>query len=56
VRGTDGWRRLERWRIAFGDPVRVDDLAGFGIVPGSREATARMWARLQELEAGLDAS
>jgi hypothetical protein len=55
-RGTDGWRRLERWRVSFGEPLRLDDLAGLEPAPASREATGRMWARLRELEAGLDAS
>jgi len=26
--GTDGWRRLRRWRIALGPTVRLDDLPG----------------------------
>src|ERR671937_1880097 len=35
--GTDGWRRLQRWHIAFGPPVRLDDLGG----PEDRQARAQ---------------
>jgi len=48
--GTDGWRRLRRWRIAFGPPVRLDDLETQDAVD---EATQRLWAAIVALGEGL---
>jgi 1-acyl-sn-glycerol-3-phosphate acyltransferase len=53
IRGTDGWRRLHRWRVAFGPPVALDDLAGLPAHDAAREATRRLWERVTELEATL---
>jgi len=47
VCGTDGWRRLRRWRVAVGDPIALDDIDG-----DAREATRRMWSSIVALEAG----
>jgi 1-acyl-sn-glycerol-3-phosphate acyltransferase len=53
VRGTDGWRRLERWRIAFGPPVRLDDLYAEDPARGAREGTKRLWEAMASLERSL---
>jgi 1-acyl-sn-glycerol-3-phosphate acyltransferase len=53
VRGTDDARRLERWSVAFGSPVRVDDLdADLPDAPAA--ATRRVWDAILELERGLE--
>ena len=45
IKGTDGLRRVERWRVRYGPPVAVsDDLA---------ETTERLMAAIAELEARL---
>ncbi len=55
LRGTDGWRRLRRWRIAFGSPIQLDDLADREPAFAAREATRRLWEAITALEAALDA-
>jgi len=54
LRGTDGWRRLRRWHIAFGPPIPVDDLSGLEPSGAAREATQRLWDAIAALEDGLD--
>ena len=54
IRGTDGWRRLRRWRLAFGPPVPLDDLRGTEPAKAAREATERLWNAIVALEAQLD--
>ena len=54
VRGTDGWRRRERWRIAVGPPVPVDDLEGEEPARAALEATHRLWEVITALESDLD--
>src|SRR5439155_9667697 len=49
LRGTDDWRRLERWRIAIGAPIAVN-----GLEPA--EATERRWDAVGRLEARLGAT
>lgn len=53
VRGTDGWRRLRRWQVAFGPPVSLDDLASKPPQEAAREATRRLWECVSRLEAEL---
>ena len=50
VRGTDGWRRLTRWQIAYGPPVPLDDLRGEEPVRAAREATQRLSEAIASLE------
>ena len=47
IRGTDGWRRLERWHVAIGVPIPLGELS-------AREATTRLWAAIEELGTALD--
>jgi 1-acyl-sn-glycerol-3-phosphate acyltransferase len=54
LRGTDGWRRLRRWRIAFGPPIPVEDLAALDQARAAREATDRLWDAIVRLEDELD--
>ena len=46
ISGTDGWRRLQRWHVAVGPAVPLDDLDGPQAVA---EATRRLWAAIEEL-------
>jgi hypothetical protein len=54
IAGTDGWRRLRRWRVAFGPPVDVDDLRGGDPQRSARDATARLWEAIVSLERSLE--
>lgn len=45
IKGTNGLRRLERWRVRYGAPVEISDDAV--------ETTGRLMAAIQELEASL---
>lgn len=45
IKGTNGLRRLERWRVRFGEPVEKSDDAG--------ETTERLMIAIRELEASL---
>lgn len=45
IKGTDGLRRLERWRVAYGMPIELSDDAA--------ETTERLMAAIHELEASL---
>jgi 1-acyl-sn-glycerol-3-phosphate acyltransferase len=53
LRGTDGWRRLERWRIAFGPPVPLEDLRAEDAARAAREATLRLSEAIGSLERAL---
>jgi len=53
VRGTDKLLLLERLRVAYGPPVELDDLRGREVGEAAQEATARLMARIGELEAAL---
>jgi len=53
VKGTDRLLRLARLRVAYGPPVDLDDLRGQDIAATAVEATARLMARIEELEASL---
>lgn len=52
VRGTDGWRRLRRWHVAFGPAVPLDDLRA-DESDAAQEATRRVWEAIAALEAAL---
>jgi 1-acyl-sn-glycerol-3-phosphate acyltransferase len=45
IRGTNGLRRFERWRVRYGAPVEVSDDAA--------ETTERLMAAIHALEASL---
>jgi len=53
IAGTDRLLRLEKLRITYGPPVEIDDLRGREIAEVAEEATARLMARIEELEASL---
>jgi 1-acyl-sn-glycerol-3-phosphate acyltransferase len=53
VRGTDKLLRLGRLRVAYGPPVELDDLRGQEIAEAAQEATVRLMARIEALEASL---
>lgn len=53
VRGTDRLLRLSKLRVAYGAPVDIDDLRGQEIAEAAQEATSRLMARIEELEASL---
>jgi 1-acyl-sn-glycerol-3-phosphate acyltransferase len=47
IKGTNGLRRLEAWRVRYGTPIDTSDR------PTAQEATERLMARIHELEASL---
>jgi 1-acyl-sn-glycerol-3-phosphate acyltransferase len=53
IRGTDGLRRLTAWRVRYGAPVPLDDLAGLETAEAARVATDRLMAAIHELEVSL---
>lgn len=53
VSGTDKLLRLGKLRVAYGPPVELDDLRGKEIAEAAQEATARLMARIEALEASL---
>jgi 1-acyl-sn-glycerol-3-phosphate acyltransferase len=53
IRGTDGLRKLEAWRVRYGAPVELDDLAALPLAEAARAATDRVMAAIAELEASL---
>ena len=53
VSGTDKLLRLGKLRVAYGPPVDIDDLRGTEITAAAQEATVRLMARIEELEASL---
>lgn len=54
VSGTDRLARFAKLRVAYGEPVPVDDLAGLPRRKAARVATERLMTRIHELEAELD--
>ena len=50
VKGTDGLRRLQAWRVRYGAPVEIDDLRGLPAADAVRVATERVMAAIAELE------
>jgi 1-acyl-sn-glycerol-3-phosphate acyltransferase len=53
VKGTDHLSRFGPLSVAYGSPVELDDLRGQDIGDAAHEATARLMARIAELEASL---
>ena len=49
IDGTDRMSRLPKLKIAYGPPVRTDDLAGMTPRDASREATERLMKDIYEL-------
>jgi 1-acyl-sn-glycerol-3-phosphate acyltransferase len=53
IKGTDGLRRLRPWRVRYGAPVELDDLATLPSGEAARVATDRVMGAIAELEASL---
>jgi 1-acyl-sn-glycerol-3-phosphate acyltransferase len=53
IKGTDRLARLAKLRVAFGDPVPVDDLAGTPPGQAYRTATERLMEQIGALHAAL---
>jgi len=53
VRGTDRLLLLGPLRVAYGEPVALDDLRGRDVRESAHEATHRLMDRIAELEASL---
>ncbi len=53
IAGTDKLLRLGKLRVAYGAPVDIDDLRGQDIAEAAQEATSRLMARIEALEASL---
>jgi 1-acyl-sn-glycerol-3-phosphate acyltransferase len=50
VKGTDGLRRLQAWRVRYGTPIELDDLRELPPPDAARIATDRVMAAIAELE------
>ena len=53
IKGTDGLRRLAPWRVRYGPPVQLDDLAGVETGEAARIATERLMDAIGALEESL---
>jgi 1-acyl-sn-glycerol-3-phosphate acyltransferase len=53
VKGTDRLLRLGPLRVRYGPPVEIDDLRGLEPHMAAQQATERLMARIEELEASL---
>ncbi|HUK95180.1 MAG TPA: lysophospholipid acyltransferase family protein [Gaiellaceae bacterium] len=53
VHGTEQVSPLTPWRVAFGPPVPLDDLASIPVTVAAREATRRVWEQVLALESTL---
>ncbi|HEY2373509.1 MAG TPA: lysophospholipid acyltransferase family protein [Gaiellaceae bacterium] len=53
VKGTDKLTRLGALRVAYGEPVPIDDLRDRELGEAAHEATTRLMERILELEASL---
>jgi 1-acyl-sn-glycerol-3-phosphate acyltransferase len=51
IRGTDGLRNLEAWRVRYGAAIPLDDLRELPPAEAARIATERVMAAIGELEA-----
>ncbi|MGZ4290639.1 MAG: lysophospholipid acyltransferase family protein [Gaiellaceae bacterium] len=54
--GLDRLTRLTPLRVRFGPPIPLDDLRTLGSRAAALEATRRLWAEVERLEAELDAA
>lgn len=53
IKGTDRLARLEKLRVAYGDPIPVDDLVATPGAQAYQEATVRLMERIEELHESL---
>jgi len=53
ISGTAGLSRLQRLRVAFGDPIPLEDLSHLPLDDAAQAATDRLSATIAELEEGL---
>jgi len=53
TKGTDNLARLGPIRVAYGEPVELDDLRGLELRDAASHATERLMVRIAELEASL---
>jgi 1-acyl-sn-glycerol-3-phosphate acyltransferase len=53
IKGTDRIARLGPLRVVYGSPIRLDDLRSEDARRAANEATARLMARINELESTL---
>ena len=53
IAGTGRLSRLERLRVRYGKPIRVDDLGALDSSEAAQEATRRLMAEIARLEEGL---
>lgn len=53
IKGTDGLRKLERWRVRYGEPIDLDDLQGQELAQAARTATDRLMTAIHALEESL---
>jgi 1-acyl-sn-glycerol-3-phosphate acyltransferase len=53
ITGTNGLRSLQPWRVRYGPPIDVSDLAGLPSAEAARAATDRVMAAIADLEAEL---
>jgi 1-acyl-sn-glycerol-3-phosphate acyltransferase len=53
IKGTDRLARFGPMRIAYGEPVLLDDLSGSDAKRAAEEATKRLMRAIAELEATL---
>jgi 1-acyl-sn-glycerol-3-phosphate acyltransferase len=51
VKGTDGLRMMQAWRVNYGPPIAVDDLDDLPPADAARIATERVMAAIADLEA-----
>jgi 1-acyl-sn-glycerol-3-phosphate acyltransferase len=52
--GTTGLRQLERWRVAYGRPVAMEDLVGLGHRRAAEIATERLMEKIAILEDSIE--
>ncbi len=50
IKGTDGLRTLQAWRVRYGAPIEVGDLKDLPAAEAARVATERVMAAIAELE------
>jgi 1-acyl-sn-glycerol-3-phosphate acyltransferase len=53
IKGTNGLRRLQAWRVRYGRPVELDDLGALPPAEAARVATDRVMEAIADLEASL---
>jgi 1-acyl-sn-glycerol-3-phosphate acyltransferase len=53
IRGTDELRRLGPLRVAYGEPIELDDLRELDVREGAQLATERLMAEIERMEDAL---